>query len=230
MKPILYLGPEHMYFEKKYGDNCFNYYFKSPRKNVTLTEKNFLGRITIVNPAVFLRWCRISTLEKKISNLLIEKHFKLKRFIADEILDFQKQKFDGHKILGVHYRGTDKITEVNISPFETYLKQIDNLLEHKIFDKVFFCSDEIVLRKKMKTRFKDKAIIYDLKGTYKFIKENPGNGIHFTATTPFLSGKDAVIECYLLSRCSALMSSFHSSFSLFATFINVNIPHIIIEP
>ncbi len=55
-------------------------------------------------------------------------------------------------------------------------------------------------------------------------------GLHFSHTTPYLSALDALIECYVLSKCQFLLSSSKSSMSLFATFLNPDLLHLVIEP
>lgn len=229
ISPVIFLGDKHLYYESEKGNNVFEYYYK---KGHSIVEKEIINLPTIVvsNPAKFLKWCRISTFEKRVSNLIILKYFKLRSEIKTALSEFKKANFSQSKILGVHYRGTDKITEYALVEFKEYESKIRIALESKLFDKIFFCSDELKLRARVKKKFGDKVVIYETAAKYHRSSENHELGIHFTQSTPFLAGQDALIECYILSQCNALLSSSRSSMSLFATFINPNLFHIVLEP
>lgn len=229
VEPIAFLGESHLYFEKENGGNVFEYYYKKKHK---FTEKSIheLPIIIVSNPGKFLKWCRISIFEKKMSNLIISKYFTLKNDIRKILSEFEKSNFAHSNILGVHYRGTDKITETPIAEFDEYERKIQVALESNLFNKIFFCSDEFKLRERVKKKFGNKIISYQTTADYGRNNENLELGIHFTQSTPFLAGRDALIECYLLSRCNALLSSSRSSMSLFATFINPDLFHIVLEP
>ncbi|HEY8954759.1 hypothetical protein [Chitinophaga sp.] len=225
MHPVIHLGPHHLYYEEKYGENIFNYFFEQP---YTTTEG--IHRMKVIHPDIFITWCNISTLEKKISNLLIQKYFRLKPIYEDIIKDFVSQHYWGHRMLGVHYRGTDKATETNLVPFEEYVEKIDYLLKNRICDRIFFATDEIHLRGYIRKRYRERAVLYSLEGDYSATGTNNEKGLHYSLSTPYLHAKDAIIECYLLSNCQMLLSSAKSSMSLFSTFINPAIAHIVVEP
>jgi len=224
--PIVLLDEKHLYYDSKHGNNIFNYFFKQERVNTV-----GLNKIIVQNPDIFLHWCRNSTLEKKISSLLIDKYFELKPDIKSLINTFYKHNIRGQHILGVHYRGTDKISETHLLPFIEYEKKIDIMLKNNICDKVFFVTDELHLRKYVESKYKNHVIFYALEADYKTIRPDQKIGLHFSnLPSPYLLAKDALAECYLLSKCNLFMSSGRSSMSLFATFINPQIIHVIIEP
>lgn len=223
--PIIHLGDNHLYYEKKYGENIFNYFFI--QKNI---ETKGVPRIKVQDPEVFLSWCNISMMEKRVSNYLIDKYFKLKPAYKQIIESYVQAHFSGHRVLGVHYRGKDKITETAIVPIDEYAAKIDYLLESGICDKIFFATDELHLRAEVQKKYKERVIVYQLEGDYSAIRPDSNKGLHYSSATPFLHAKDAIIECYLLSKCQMLLSSSKSSMSLFSTFINPEIAHIVMEP
>lgn len=226
LKPIIVLDKNHLYYDELYGNNIFTYYYK-----VEDIGQEPLGTIHVLNPSKFLHFCRISTKEKYISNILIKKYFILEDNLKKTIRDFSRDYFLGSRILGVHYRGKDKIKETHLVPFSEYLIKIDFLLDNNICDKVFFVTDELHLRKYVSARYQNKVILYNLEADYSNIGPDKREGLHFSnLNSPYLHAKDALLECYLLSECHLFMSSNHSSMSLFATFINPRLAHIIIEP
>ena len=225
IRPIIRLGSNHLYFDKSKGDNIFTYFFEQgqtpPVKHPVMTVLNMGG---------YLNWCNISTKEKVYSNLLINKYFQLQNEMAELIDNFQKTHFGAYRMLGVHFRGTDKVQETPLASFTVYCRKIELLLDRNTCDKFFFATDELGLREYVKMRFREKVILYDVEGTLPGT-EYSGVGLHFIPeSSSFLNAKNAIVECYLLSRCDFLMSSYKSSMSLFPTFINPDIHHIIIEP
>lgn len=225
IQPIVRLGKNHLYFDESKGNNVFTYFFDQ--------EQPPLGKhpvMTVLNMGGYLNWCNISTKEKVFSNLLINKFFRLREEMAQLIDSFQRTYFGASRMLGIHYRGTDKVQETPLVSFTVYCRKIELLLEKGSCDKFFFATDELELREYVKMRFKEKAVLYDIEGMLPVAGHN-GVGLHFMpGSSSFMNAKNAIIECYLLARCDFLMSSYKSSMSLFPTFINPDIHHIIIEP
>lgn len=224
-KPVVYLGKNHLYFEPDYGDNLFSYFY--------IVEDNIETKVTakllVENPDPFLYWCRISNAEKKNANLLINKYFILRPEIEQQIEAFTNQHFNDQRILGVHYRGTDKIQETGLLEFDAYLDKIHYILEKNICDQVFFVTDELELKNSVLEKYGDKVLVYTHEGKYQGDYRG-ATGLHFSNNSPYLHAKDALMECYLLSNCTMLLSSHKSSMSLFVTFLNPDLPHIVIEP
>ena len=232
LTPIIQLnGEEHLYYQKEYGENIFEYYYNPvPRKKVKETEN--IPIIKVINPSIFLKWCRVSLVEKQMSNLIIMQYFQLQKELRSTIDKFANTHFKNLRVLGVHYRGRDKVNESPILPFSDYEKVIDNLMEKRICDAIFFCSDEFEYRGYLKQKYNERVIVYDLEGNYEAHKSSESRktmGLHFESPTPYLQGKDSLMECYLLAKCDMLLSSSNSSFSLFATFLNPYIAHIILN-
>lgn len=227
IKPVVVLGDSNLYFEQEKGSNVFTYFYrKSHRKNEE--DLSGLAKMTISDPGHFLSWCRISTSEKIISNLLINKYFILKNSIQKPIDDFVRTHMQGHKVVGVHFRGTDKVKETPLLDFTAYEHRIGLMLTSGICDRFFFATDELHLREYVRKKYKEKVIMHDLRSAYAAAPTRAG--LHFSHTTPYLSALDALTECYVLSSCQFLLSSSKSSMSLFATFLNPDLLHLVIEP
>lgn len=224
--PVVRLGKKHLYFDHNHGENIFEYFFE--RKHVAPADQHS-NVIMVIHPNVFIKWCRVSFKEKMIANFLLKEHFLLKKEYASQLELFAAQHMSEFRVLGVHYRGTDKITENDLLAFDEYENKIKYILDAGLCDKIFFATDEFKLRERIAARFGQAVIQYNLQGTYD-VRRSETDGLHFAHESPFLSAKDALMECMLLARSSMLMSSLNSSMSLFATFLNPEIPHIILEP
>jgi len=220
---IVRMGEEHLYYEKSYGENVFDYFFTQ--------EKDAHASITIrvTNPFPFLRWGHISAFDKIRANSIIKRELHLRPEIQKIIVNFKKKNFCGGNMLGVHYRGRDKRNEVAILPFKYYVEKIDEILNKKICERIFFSTDELSLREVIASKYKDKVIMYELEADTTDSRLTPHEGLHINSKTPYLQGKDALIEMYLLSSCTLLLSSYSSSMSIFSTYINPNLIHIPLE-
>jgi hypothetical protein len=227
LRPIVYLGANHLYYDDEKGNNIFEYYYENSVSYASIDLKT-LPKIVVNNPDLFLRWCRKSILEQNVSNFLINKYFLLKGPIREIIDAFVANYLVGYRVLGVHYRGTDKVTETELVLFREYENKIEYLLSTNIIDKFYFSSDEIQLKNYVKQKYDGIALVRPFSGSYDYAP-NSSTGLHFSHLTPYLSGLDAIMDCYILSKCCLIMSSSKSSLSLFSSFISPNIPHIILE-
>lgn len=225
--PVVVLGEKHLYFEKERGGNVFEYFYRKSHRKSEHDLSN-ISKITISDPGFFLSWGRISASEKTISNLLINKYFVLRSSVKKQIEHFCEQHLKDLKTVGVHFRGTDKVKETPLLDFGAYEHRIDLMLTAGICDKFFFATDELHLRTYVREKYGEKAIMHDWQSQYAARTGN--EGLHFSHTTPYLSALDALTECYILSKCQFLLSSSKSSMSLFATFLNPDLLHLVIEP
>lgn len=152
------------------------------------------------------------TLER--ANELVNKYVGIRPEVLDKVVDFRERNATGSNTLGVHYRGTDKASEAPRVPREacrdavrTYLK------DHPNIDGVFVASDE-------------QSFIDYLVGEVREVpvhahpddfRSTNGHPIHAlsTGSPGDRKGAEALINCLLLSSCSAVVrtSSFLSAYS-----------------
>lgn len=226
IKPLIALGSNHLYYDNSIGENIFTYFYKQDA-----IPDIAVPTMTVTNLGGYLNWVNISIKEKVLSNLLIKKYFILNDAVTAAITRFQNRFFSGNRMLGVHYRGTDKISETPLLHFSEYVKKIDYLFNGNFCDKLFFATDELELRTYVKNRYGEKAILYDIEGHQTSAASIPSTGLHFIeGSSPYLNARNAIMEAYLLAGCDLFISSHKSSMSVFVTFINPDIIHIILEP
>jgi hypothetical protein len=156
-------------------------------------------------------------------------HLSRRLLIRSEILEetdgFERQCFRGHPMLGIHYRGTDKLLiEAVRIPYD-HVSGMLSRLDPRI--RFFVATDE--------QAFLD-ALIRDFGQRIVFREQHrsrDGTPVHhFDADeneTGFTRGRDAIIDALLLSRCAAIVRT-PSNLSLASTFLNPSIPALVLKP
>jgi hypothetical protein len=152
---------------------------------------------------------------------------KIKPHIQAKIDSFVERNFlEGEFIIGVHYRGTNKL-EVSRISYERYVEEIDRqiaLLGDRKY-KIFFATEEGPAHDYFVRKYGDKlvAILAELSsGNGLPAYGNPRN-VH-----RYQCGEDAVIDCVLLSKADILIRP-TSNVSVCSSFFNPKVPEIILN-
>lgn len=95
-----------------------------------------------------------------LANEYLFKYFKFNPSITKRVQQFTKQ-FSNKKVLGLHYRGTDKnkvnwVTHISIDEF---IIVIDHHLKHIQYDAIFISTDDFQFIDKMNDRYNQKYVI-----------------------------------------------------------------------
>ncbi|MDD5580256.1 MAG: nodulation protein NodZ [Methylobacter sp.] len=161
------------------------------------------------------------------ANRLFEKNLRIKTEIQEYVDFFVEKHFRKKTVLGVHYRGTDKKYEAEPVTWEFCAKTISNYLSsNSQIDTLFIASDEGAFIKWIQKEFRHIEVIsHDDKE-----QSQDGNAIH---TDPnigdnYIKGKEALVNCLLLSKCNVLIKS--SSFlSGWSAIFNPSLPVIMLN-
>lgn len=157
---------------------------------------------------------------------LIQKYVRVKEPIQNEVNAFYDRYFDDHFVIGVHHRGTDKIMEVSIVPYERTLKilmQIISQLSPKQIQKlrIFVASDDQNFVDYLHAHFPLIVVSND------FVRSSDNNPLHYGPTryaNNYQKGKEALVDCLLLSKCHLLVRPGPSAFSWLAMVFNPYLP------
>ena len=98
----------------------------------------------------------------KLANYYWFKYFKFNNKINSEVEQFIKN-FDNNKILGLHFRGTDKnkVNWVEPITIDQFIKIIDYHMTKNIYEKIFISTDDNNFIKVMKEKYDDQyKILY----------------------------------------------------------------------
>jgi len=158
---------------------------------------------------------------RRAANKLICKHLS-SPYIFGLCDEFYNAKMLGKKLVGVHYRGTDKVMgpdrELDRVPYDF----VFNLLDHCSSEKVFFiATDEEEFIQKATRRYPNRVIFTNAQ------RSSDAHSVHFSKNTisPFDLGLQAILDALLLSRCDFLYRC-DSNLSLASLFFNYKLKSI----
>ena len=155
------------------------------------------------------------------------KYLPVRPQITQKVESFIAANMTGRKVLGVHYRGTDKTIEAPRVDREVMKQTIMRYLEKNLdIDCLFVASDEASFVPYMQDAFRAVPVV------------SHEDTIRSTTPQPFYQqdlgeanyrkGEEALINCLLLSRCSALIRT--SSFlSAWASIFNPEVPIVLLN-
>lgn len=145
---------------------------------------------------------------------LVRKYIGIRQPVMDAVDAFVATHFKGRRVLGIHYRGTDKRAEAPTLSYQQFGDSVSRFLSHDgNIDCLFVSSDE--------QRFVD-YIAQEFKHGLTVVSHDDRErsrtavAVHRSTTGDgYTKAREAVLNCLLLSRCSALIkgASFLSAWS-----------------
>lgn len=205
-------GKQGLYYDVDYGSNWWSYYFDvldypprggykgKPRiKTFNDFEKGEIG-----NGAQFY-------MTRERAHTLISRYLSVKAEIIEEMQSFYDTYLQGFRVIGVHYRGTDKILEATAVSYERTIQVVCEHIESEQ-DKIFVATDEEPFLDAMKKAFPGKIC-------HTSAQRIEGKPVHYASTKCFLKGKEALMDCLLLAKSDLLIRT-NSNLSTVAAFFN----------
>lgn len=219
-------GASGTYYDSEKGPNWWEYYFEpihvGSRENAPIVPSIQTAMIGSVNYD-FPRIVEF-TVYRKDANALIKKYVRVKWHIKKKLKQIVKNSFGRSKVIGVHYRGTDKIYEDPLAPFENVAAEVDKAIVQFETDKeakvkIFVATDQQNFLDYMIERYPSKVIYYQ-----EGARSLNHNAVHTSAiATPYKKGEDALIDCLLLSKSDIIIKT-SSNLSLCSAYFNPDIP------
>lgn len=174
-----------------------------------------------------------------LANHYFFKYFDFSPEIYNEVNEFTKQ-FEGKRILGLHFRGTDKlrVNWVDHIEVDSFLKIVDYHLNHNEYDGIFFSTDSLSFQNIFTDKYKNNYLIY-------YVPQNlTESAIHLSRLTivenaiknyrksPLLENilkeecckneqelRAIIVNMLILSKCNLVIKS-HSQLSGFSKIVN----------
>lgn len=205
-------GKEGLYYDARYGKNWWEYYFSpikfatedpSKTKKITPEKAIALGAQLIAKPR-----------ERSVE--LVKKYIQVKPHILAKVDAFAK-KFTSPVVIGVHYRGTDKVLEVQRVPYELIFDQINEVISWQLESdfQIFVATDEQAFLDDISLLYPGKIVCTE---AYRSVNGQP---VHYGNNfSPYEKGEQAIVDCLLLSRCHLLIRTPDTSLSLVSTYFN----------
>lgn len=146
-----------------------------------------------------------SKLKLGFAKQLFDKYLGINKDILAEADLFCKNNFTDKKVLGVHYRGTDKAGEAPLVAKENLLREIKTVLaERKELQIVFLSSDD----EQIIQYIKQSGLPVPVISREDAMRSNDGEQFHRKEeVSKSMVNRDAIINMLLLSRCDYLLKT-----------------------
>ena len=206
-----------LYYDPGYGSNWWSYYFEPIQ--IGSKKSSDIKRFNIEE---FTHYSFFSEFQlSRAQNYdLIKKYFHIRPEIQKKIDQFVNDRFNGHHIIGIHYRGTDKTQEAPFVPYERVIDCVNTYITQNNVQnfKIFIASDEQEVIYHLLNAFGEDRVI-----GYSTMRSSNGQALHFNVVSQKLHGEEALIDCVLLSKASLLIRT-SSNLSRWSTYFNPSIP------
>lgn len=165
-------------------------------------------------------------LDIEMATKLTREYINIRPEFIDEVNKFVEAKFNTGKVLGVHFRSTDKITEAGYVSYEMALRNIDNCLNtYNHFTKIFVTTDDNKFIDYLKNSRLTSLICY----REDFYRSDNEKAIHTRMDIDrYNMNKDAIINMIILSKCDFIIKT-ASNLSAISLFLNPSIPYMLIN-
>ena len=160
-------------------------------------------------------------------NDLIQKYVRIKPDIQKAVDRYVKSNFEQYFIIGVHHRGTDKIIEWPLVAYEKTYQTLNEIMSRlSIADRerlrIYVATDDQYFLTFLENQFPSHVI------SNNFIRSTDGTPLHWGVenkyTSNYQKGREALIDCLLLSKCHILIRPTSSCLSLMSCCFNPNMP------
>lgn len=201
-----------LYFDEKHGKNWWEYYFEPIR--IYNKKKSYRKIICTQDQESGWAFAALSSISRYQAAQLIKEFIRVKEPIKEKARAFRQKNF-GAFTIGIHYRGTDKSREAPRVTYEEVTKAIKEFVQKRQLTsyKIFIATDEQPFISYMVQQFHDQVVYCN---HFRSKNKHP---IHYGNNNKYQSGKEALIDCLLLSRCNVLIRT-QSNLSSMAANIN----------
>jgi hypothetical protein len=140
-----------------------------------------------------------------LANHLITKYLVVRDDVLSEVDDFCREHFGGRRVVGVHYRGTDKVQESPMATYQSVRRNIDHYLKlYPTTDSVFIATDDANFLDYLQGASLDRTIVFR-EDSFRSVD---ASSIHESSHTDKSAiNRDAIVNCLILSRCEALLKT-----------------------
>lgn len=153
------------------------------------------------------------------ANRIFFERYEFRPWVLETIDVLLKDRPKDDRLIGVHYRGTDKDTEAPRVDYAEMLAVIERELARSPNAHIFVATDEVHFLEVCRTRYGGRVLFLK-----DYVRSRSGQPVHLQPMHDgFRLGRDAVLNCALLSRCDILIKT-PSILSGWAKIINPALP------
>lgn len=202
------------YYDIDKGDNWWTYYCEpvglGRRFRRPIVQSEGLG-LPYAPPRENLR-----NMDRKEAGRLTAEYIHPKPYLLDKVRNFSKQHFKGKYVIGVHYRGTDKILEAPRVDYAEMANKVREIVQKQQTADyvVFVATDEQPFLEFMKKEHPHNVAWWDS------VRSEDHKPVHkYPKESPYRIGEDAMMDCLLLAESDKLVRT-ASNLSLWSGYFN----------
>jgi hypothetical protein len=189
------------YIDSEIGPNWWQYYFENNKFDFR-SKFNESRAIRLDHREREMFAILGGTLDAALAHQLITE-IGLKDWILGKVSKYEQQYFSDRHVIGIHYRGTDKVIGQFAESGRVPPKGFINYLSGNFANDTFFfvATDEESFLNDMKSNFSSRVLHYDS------LRSKDSSPLHYgnSSSSGFKLGEDALIDCLLLSRCREIV-------------------------
>jgi hypothetical protein len=207
-------------------NNCWEYYFNQSTIDINepFNRTNSLepGKIGYGNGDTFLYPENFTELKNKFY-----KSFQLKPYVNDLLNDFYNKNLKDKINLGVQVRLTDMKKHHSVSGLDSYIKRINEILEHHPeIEQVFVSTDDNEVINILKNSLSKPVVYYE--DMFRADNSNPHTDPYdrYNSSREYHKYKlalEGILEIFTLSKCDYMLKADVSALSMVATILSENI-------
>ena len=211
-------GSEGLYYDPARGSNWWDYYFET----IDVGRREGAG-VTVVSDRLHDIFAyRIPHLARDRGYALISLYIRLRPALQQAVDDYVRDRFGADFVIGVHYRGTDKWQDaprVSYEEVEASVRAVARSAPDGKY-RVFVATDEAAFIDFMRSRFHERLLYLEM---FRSVDGRPMDVVNDDGN--YRKGRDAVLDCVLLSRCHHLVRT-ASNLSLCSLHFNPGLPEV----
>lgn len=129
--------------------------------------------------------------------------YAFRPWVTEAVDTLLQDRPPGRRLIGIHYRGTDKKSEAPRTAYEEMLAIIDRELTQSPDAQIFLATDEARFVHACRLRYGNRLLFLR-----DFVRSTDGNAVHHNRKHDgFQLGRDAVLNCATLSRCDIVIKT-----------------------
>ena len=205
-----------LYYDPATGQNWWSYFFEpidigtvgtAQARTISTDEHFHFARRTE------------RQMSRKTGFELIGSYVRIRPHLREKVAAYVRTNFDNFFVIGIHYRGTDKVQDAPRVAYETVYAAVRETIrcEKTGRYKLFLATDEQAFLNYMLNLFPD--TLHYLK-TFRSLDGTP---IDVRTGDNHRKGEDAILDCLLLSECHCLIRT-ASNLGLCSSFFNPDMP------
>lgn len=208
-----------LYLDSESGSNWWEHYFETSQFHFSpIATQPVRLVLNTAEQCIFSYHGRYLPLHR---GFFLTTQIQIRQSILDRVDQFARAHLDGRYVVGVHYRGTDKVNGVNAEAVRVPYAEVVRYLTESCspMTHFFVATDEQACLEELQSKF-DPRIIH-----YNAFRSRDGNPVHASSAIHSRTkiGEDALTECLLLSKCGRLIRT-ESNLSDACCFFNPTLP------